>query len=144
MANYLDTRDLYKRQCELQEELDALVEAVEEALEMHLRLDTEESEELHREARDDHAKWLDEYQEELDELNRLENEVGDEWLHGCTLIPERDFEYYAQELAEDLHGNAIRDASWPFDCIDWDQAAEELKMDYSSCEYEGTTYLFRE
>lgn len=143
MGQYLDTRDLYKRQCELQEELDALVEAVEEAPEMHLRLDTEESEELHREARDDHAKWVDEYQEELDELNRLENEVGDEWLHGCTLIPEDDFKDYAMDLAEDIHGAAIKNADWPFSCIDWQQAADDLQADYSSVDYEGETYWFR-
>ena len=29
--SYLDTRDLYKRQCKLQEELEALEEAVAEA-----------------------------------------------------------------------------------------------------------------
>ena len=31
----------------------------------------------------------------------------------------------------------------PFDCIDWEKAADALRQDYSSIDYQGTTYLFR-
>jgi len=144
--NYLDTRDLYKRQCELQEELEALQDVVEEARE----LITEETEgddpdgvwaTLH-EAEDDLADWQSEYQEDLDELNNLENEVGREWMHGTTLIPESEFTEYAQDLAEDISGMP-KDQPWPFSHIDWEAAADALKQDYSEAEYQGTTYLFR-
>jgi len=37
---------------------------------------------------------------------------------------------YAQELAEELHGEEMRKAHWPFSCIDWEHAARELSYDY--------------
>jgi len=158
--NIIDTRDLYKRQQELQSELETLQDAVSEAQEAYetaasdWRESTDEqtdetvaimdaaSDDLEaaREALED---WQSEYQEELDELNALEFEVGDEWMHGETLIPADGFADYARDLAEDLHGNAIRDAAWPFDHIDWEAATDDLKSDYSEVEYQGTTYLFR-
>lgn len=158
---YLDTRDLYKRQCELQEELEALEEAVSEAEEEYNAAASDYREAIPDEDIDDaqeymekkgeelsaaHKKledWKEEYQEELDELNRLENEIRDGWMHGETLIPEEEFKNYAMDLADDLHGSAVRDAAWPFDCIDWDQAADELRTYYSSVEYQGDTFLFR-
>ena len=32
---------------------------------------------------------------------------------------------------------------WPNTCIDWDQAAGELKMDYSAVDFDGVTYWIR-
>lgn len=142
---YVDTRDLYKRQCELQEELEALESEIEELRE-DITEDTPADDEVWADitkAKEELADWQSEYQEELDELNALEHEVGDNWMHGETLIPESEFKNYAMDLADDLHGSEVRNASWPFDCIDWDQAADGLRMDYSSCEYQGDTYLFR-
>ena len=59
-----------------------------------------------------------------------------------TMIPVDDFTDYARELAEDI-GAIDRDAKWPGYCIDWEQAARELKMDYTSVRVNGTTYYFR-
>jgi hypothetical protein len=144
---YLDTRELYRRQCELAEEVDALKDDVAAAQEA---LDECEDEDDQEDLADDLnvataalEDWEEEYRDELTKLNDLEREVGDNWMHGETLIPEDDFEDYAEELAADLYGNEIRDADWPFDCIDWERAADALRMDYSSVEYQGTTYLFR-
>jgi len=159
--NILDTRDLYERQQELQEELDDLEQAVADAQEVHdealeARNDCEDAEEQEtladtlneataalEDAQEALTDWQEENQEELDDLNSLESEVGREWMHGETLIDEDDFTRYAIDLAEDLYGSEMRNASWPFSCIDWDQAARELQQDYSSCEFQGTTYLFR-
>lgn len=56
-----------------------------------------------------------------------------------TLIPERDFVEYAQELAYDI--GALKDnATWPYTCIDWDHAAVELSYDYNLVTYDGTDY----
>lgn len=140
--SYLDTRDLYKRQCELQEELDALEKALEEAKSAYIEAPVEQGG-YYATAYDALKDWLEEYKEELDALNQLENEIGREWTHGETLIPEDEFENYARDFAEDIHGNAVRDASWPFDCIDWAQAAEDLQQDFSTVEYQGDTYFFR-
>jgi antirestriction protein len=38
---------------------------------------------------------------------------------------------FAQETAESI-GAIPEDASWPTACIDWEQAARELMMDYAS------------
>lgn len=50
----------------------------------------------------------------------------DEAYHG-TFSSGKDF---AQEMAEQL-GAIDKDAKWPMTCIDWEQAASELMMDYS-------------
>lgn len=57
-----------------------------------------------------------------------------------SLILEREFTNYAMEFAYDI-GAADRDAMWP--PIDWDHAAEELKMDFTEVEFGGHTYLTR-
>jgi hypothetical protein len=82
---------------------------------------------------------------ELNSLTDLQEEgeqVSSEWPHGETLIRDSHFVEYAQQLAEDI--GAIEDFShWPCDCIDWDKAADALKMDYSTVEFDGETYYIR-
>lgn len=153
--SYIDTRDLYKRQCELQSELDALKEAEEDAQEVLDNLPMVEGDndtgqgaiddavEVWTASRWDISDWENEHLEELKALDLLESEVGSEWSTGETLIPENDFEQYAQDFAEDI-GAISRHLDWPCDYIDWERAADGLRMDYSEVEYEGTTYLFRE
>jgi hypothetical protein len=79
-------------------------------------------------------------------LGDLSGNGGDEQWEGewypITLIREDYFKEYAQELAEDI-GAVNADATWPNNCIDWDQAARELKHDYTSTEYGGVTYYYR-
>lgn len=53
---------------------------------------------------------------------------------------ERDF---AQQLAEDI-GAISDDARWPYTCIDWDQAARELMMDYTAVRRDAGLYVFRD
>jgi hypothetical protein len=71
-----------------------------------------------------------------------DHEWRGDWYPG-TFIRESDFEDYAREFAEDIHGDAIRNASWPMSHIDWTAATDSLRMDYSEIEIEGTTYLYR-
>ena len=104
----LDTRDLYKRKCELESLRDAVTTA----------------------------------REELEELETLENEISD-FKHGETMIPENDFEDYARQFAEDIGAMEGVGDKWPCTCIDWERAARELAMDYSTVEYQGDTYLVR-
>lgn len=42
----------------------------------------------------------------------------------------KDDEEFAEDMAEQV-GAIDRDAKWPQTCIDWEQAARELMMDYS-------------
>lgn len=77
-------------------------------------------------------------------MNDLVDEVtqscGD-WQHE-VLISESYFKEYAQELAEDI-GAVNRNADWPNNCIDWDAAAEQLKMDYAEVDFDGKAYWIR-
>lgn len=120
----LDTRELETRRKELEDERDAFIEDRPTDASVSLDAWNETSE-----------------ADELNDLNTLSEDIS-EWRDGATLIAESDFENYAREYAEDV-GAIPSDASWPCTCIDWEQAARELQMDYSSCEYLGTTYLYR-
>jgi hypothetical protein len=81
-------------------------------------------------------------EQELADLRAFRDEAStSEWHYGVTFIAEEYFEDYARELAEEI-GAIPDDASWPARCIDWEWAAGELKMDYTSAELNGTTYYY--
>lgn len=83
--------------------------------------------------------------EELAALVALADEASGcaaDWQYGETLIRDSYFKDYAQELAEDI-GAIDSNASWPNTCIDWDQAARELQMDYTAVDFDGVTYWIR-
>lgn len=79
-------------------------------------------------------------------LEDLKGYGGDEQWRGdwypVILIARSHFKTYAQELAEDM-GAIDRTAKWPMTCIDWEAAADELEMDYTSTTINGTKYLYR-
>jgi hypothetical protein len=83
--------------------------------------------------------------EELATLEALAEEAEDyaaDWEHGETLIRDSYFKTYAMELAEDC-GMISGTETWPLNCIDWDKAARELQMGYTSIEFDGVTYWTR-
>jgi hypothetical protein len=65
------------------------------------------------------------------------------WEYGIGFIRETYFEDYARELASDI-GAIDGHASWPLMHIDWEGAARDLAMDYSTCEVDDMTYYWRE
>ena len=147
----LDTRDLDKRKDELEALRDAVVDAQSE-LDQHRDLkpseedeeeftDWEEEEDSLMETLQNAKDEFGDVEEELEELEELESEISD-WRHGETLIAVDDFEDYARELAEDI-GAIDRNAKWPNMCIDWEQAANELAMDYTTVSYQGDDYYVR-
>lgn len=157
MADILDVRDLIARYEDLTGEYSDLTDAVDEA-----RTDLAEAEGVGDENEEEIASCreaLEEAEQELadwdghDELSALstlldelkgyggEHQWQGDW-YPVTLIEEGYFTEYAQELAEDM-GSVNRDAPWPQTFIDWDAAAEALKMDYSEVEYDGMTYYYR-
>ena len=82
-------------------------------------------------------------QEELDTLLELESEIGslEECArHGVYFIDEDYFVEYAKEFAHDI-GAIDSDTTWPATHIDWDAAADELRMDYTEVEFDGNSYL---
>ena len=83
--------------------------------------------------------------EELDTLIELQSQCEDyspDWQYGESLIRNSYFKEYAQELAEDI-GAIPSDLNWPACHIDWDEAADHLKMDYTSVDFDGVEYWIR-
>lgn len=84
--------------------------------------------------------------EELPTLRKLIEEVryysGERPEYGVQLISDYYFVDHAKELAEDI-GAISRDEQWPLNHIDWDAAADALKMDYSPVDFDGITYWVR-
>lgn len=78
----------------------------------------------------------------LTEMEKVIDDVGEDTLREESLIAEDCFEEYARQLAEDL-GAIDRKAVWPLNHIDWAGAAEELKSDYIEVKYQGWPYLIR-
>lgn len=79
-------------------------------------------------------------------LDEMKGNGGDHQWRGdwypVTVVRESYFKDYAQELAEEQ--DLIKaDAHWPNNCIDWDQAARELKIDYTGADFGDITYYFR-
>lgn len=80
----------------------------------------------------------------LDELrgNGGDHDWRGDW-YPLLMVRDSYFEDFARQEAEDL--DLIKsDASWPYTCIDWEQAAEELKQDYSTVEFGDVTYWYRQ
>lgn len=79
-------------------------------------------------------------------LLELAGHGGDEQWEGdwypVILITDHYFTEYAKGLAEEC-GMYDSNASWPMCCIDWDEAASQLQLDYSGINIAGTTFLYR-
>ena len=153
--NILDSRDVIRRYEELKSDAEDMYEAEIERLVEELCDDEtsdEEREKLELSFRnklplDEFVDleavrgevYAEDYIKYRDFVEEAEDEVID-WSYGATLIHDEYFETYAEELANDLYD--IED-HWPYTCIDWEQAAEELKQDYSQIEWDGNTYYYR-
>ena len=116
-----------------------VIEAIEE-LQGEIEAKTHES--------DDEAdvEEVAELQAELDALLKLQEQAewASDWRHGEQLIRDSYFAEYAEELADDCGMVDRKLASqWPYTCIDWERAARDLRMDYSSVEFDGETYWIR-
>lgn len=105
----------------------------------------------------DVLEWLDDFESrEPDELDEDDREAfaalkaladqaegyADDWKYGAQLIRDSYFKEYAQQVADEI-GDGANHGGWPYTCIDWDQAARELRMDYTSVEFDGVTYWVR-
>ena len=145
----IDSRDVIARIEELEEDRDTFVAALSEAQEEYDDIVPSERDESHVEALEKAQADLDEWDEsdegrELKALKALaeEGEQCADWKHGETLIRDSYFEDHARELAEDI-GAVGRDMQWPLQYIDWERAADALKMDYTSIDFDGVTYWAR-
>lgn len=133
----IDSRDIIARIDELENDIVSFREDFDRAKEEG---DEEAIEFAQRECDD----FAEEYGEELEALKNLQEQCDrvSDWIYGETLIRYDYFEEYAQDLAEDI-GVIDRNAVWPLDCIDWGKAADELKFDYTSVDFDGVEYWIR-
>lgn len=89
--------------------------------------------------------WARDYPEDAEELAALralaDQCVGycPDWNYGAALIRDSHFPTYTRELAEDI-GAVHPVTRWPLTCVDWDRAANELRMDYTSVDFDGVTF----
>jgi len=126
MSDLLDTRDLMARFDELESERDDL--------------ETDEAKGQWDDS-DDGKEFAD--LEEL--LEELRGNGGDEQWKGSwypvTLIADSYFVEAMEELVKDIGDMPSEIPGYMV--IDWDATAENLRADYSSVEYQGTTYWYR-
>lgn len=146
----IDSREVIERIEELENELEMACIDIDELEDGRFRYSPEkrdhevyDSEEEAKKAAIDNA-GLDDEVEELAKLKSLQEQCEgySDWKHGEMLIRDDYFETYAQNLAEEL-GYIKRDVHWPYTCIDWEKAANELQMDYTSVDFDGATYWIR-
>ncbi len=143
----LDSRDIIERLDELEESESALTEAVEELKDTEeAAMSTADAIATARNTRNDASDAFPiEEREELATLREIasEGEGSPDWQYGETLILDSYFKEYAQQLAEDIGAVPDNNAQWPLYCIDWEQAARDLKHDYYSIDVDGSTYWIR-
>jgi chromosome segregation ATPase len=153
----INSRSVIKRIDELEDErqtivseIDSTKEELEEGERQHNEAGTdfvarEDLQDTIKRAKKDLKEWDESSDaEELKALKDLQEQAEgySDWRHGVSLIRDSYFKTHAQELADDI-GAVNSDAGWPNNCIDWDQAATELQMDYTSVEFDGVTYWLR-
>ena len=97
---------------------------------------------------DDLSSLIEDLRRSDDEQDRADQERAEEFaslLADCDaedVIADRYFVEYAQDLAYDI-GVIPHDVPWPLYYIDWEAAAEALRMDYAGIEFEGRIYWVR-
>lgn len=122
---------------DLEDEISELVEAAGDAAELELK--RARLSELINEANDLDTK---DEEDELARLEGLKTEFGSTYDDpNVLLIRGGYFLTYAQDYARGF--GELRESDWPFNHIDWESAAVELKMDYHSVEFDDEDWYYR-
>lgn len=137
-AQTIDSRDVISKVEELEDELEQAKNLLEEL--------KENAEANEADINDLEGQILD-IEGDLAPIKEFDNdgalEFGPAWEDGVYLISDDYFEEFAEEFAKDI-GAISSDFQWPLNCINWQEAADELKQDYSSIEFDGYTFWGRE
>ena len=143
MAEYIDTRDLIQERDELKETILSEYNVYfDEELDSYDEIEFSEDYDEGEDPKDIFTKeWIDELNS-IREIDELETEVGNEFQHGCTLIPIEEFEDYCKDLLKEEHGYIPKDSPY-WIVIDYNETANNMKADYTEVEFRGDTYLFR-
>jgi hypothetical protein len=147
MGNYIDTRDLIEERDNhyemiLNEFNDRFNMELDEFSDIETFLDDEASECITKEDREEFFEYMADEYNSIREIDELESYISSrEFDYGLTLIPEDDFEEYAEDLITDC-GCISKDLPGWIE-IDWEATANNIKVDYREVEFRGETYLFR-
>ena len=138
---YLDTRDLQEQIDNLELEIQDLNEELED-LDKDLGMCGSDFELLTVQDEIEKGKeQLQDLRDELQPLLDLKYEGIPDWNYGATLIPESDWEEYVVALVKDC-GYISNDVPW-WIVIDWAATADNVAADYSTVDYDGDTYYYR-
>lgn len=78
---------------------------------------------------------------ELEELRIMESEIS-EWTNGETLI---NVDYWVEYVRKMLIDCGYLPKDLPsFIEINWEKTADNIKIDYSECNYNGKVYYYRD
>ena len=83
--------------------------------------------------------------DELYEIADIESYCSD-FSYGANLIHEDNFVNYIEELISDAYHevyDVVENCNWPVIKIDYEQSANDARMDFTEVEYLGDTYLVR-
>lgn len=139
IQDIIDTRDLIEKRDELKQ---SILESFLENFE-HYEDRTECFEDIlfeEEEIQSWKEIWEDEL-EQIDEINKIEDELGREFDYGVTLVHEDYWEEYVEDLLKDCGYISTDIPSWIE--IDWEATANNVKVDYTEVEYQGQTYYGR-
>ncbi len=142
LEDTLDTltdSDLEDALCKIRGKICALIDSEDEAREFCDEFQIDYAIEF-----DPEDPEADEYEELVNWLDLMEQaeQYSGESFRNTQLINDNKWVEHAQQMAEDISG-VSRDAEWPFNCVDWEAAAEQLKQDYSRIEVDGNTFWVR-
>lgn len=133
-----DSRDVIKR-LEIYREAARLIGIPEDKLDS-FNMGEDYPEEMPEDLSAEDSEILEEFVKLRDFADEAEG-YADDWLHGATIIREDHFTEYAEQMIKDI--GDMPDETPGYIAIDWDKTAENLKVDYTEIEHDGTTYLVR-
>lgn len=136
----IDSRDVIERIAELQDERQGLADALDEAK----GATGEDADTQLTDANDALKDWDEDNGAELKALMDFAGEAegyASDWTYGAQLICDSYFTEAMQELCADI-GDVPKDMP-AYLVIDWEATAENLKVDYTSVEFDGVTYWVR-
>ena len=128
----IDSRDVIARIEELQGEL------------ANLEAPCEDRDSITDDDKQALVDWCEEYQPELAALLALQSEAegyAPDWRYGAPLVRDDYFTDYAMELLADI--GALPREIPAYIVIDEDATAENIKVDYTSVEFDGVKYWIR-
>jgi hypothetical protein len=134
-SDVIDSRDVIARIDELRDTL----------MDVGVIVETDGKETIDPVKRESHSLETEEY-EELLELQKQASSSPD-WEYGESLINEKYFTSYIEELINDCYEmpKEINSGNWPYRHmkIDYEAAAEEAKADYFEVTFFGHAFLIR-